>query len=91
MSWSLSTDAVKQSEVRTALEERRDEAAESYGGYSDAVRDQQDAAFAAAETLVDKAEFGGAKVRVSASGHVQNAEKTDALNHVAVSISEVPG
>lgn len=68
--WTVAIGPHEQGGIRDALEAQRDENAERHGGYTDDERAQQDAAFGAAETLVDRAEFHGEKVRVTALGHV---------------------
>lgn len=83
MSWSLSCGPVAQGGVRDELEAAQDEVRQSF---SDEVRDQQNAVFAAVETVVDKAKFGGAEVSVTAAGHVEAGQ-----NFVSLTVSEANG
>lgn len=76
---------VAQGDVRDELEELRDREAEAVGGYSDAQVSQQDAAIAAAESIVDKAEFHGSPVIVTMTGHV--AEAAGEADAVSVLVS----
>lgn len=89
VSWSLSVGPVSQDDLSDALETARDASAESQGGYSDEARKQQDEAFDALDDLAAKLPFHGNDVRVTAAGHSQNEEKTDAANYVSISIYEV--
>lgn len=76
MRWTVTTGAVAQGAVRDALEAQRDEQAE-LEGFSAEEHQQQEACFAAAETLVDKGEFGGHHVSVMTQGRVGPDEGTD--------------
>lgn len=86
MTWLLETPAaVEQGKVRDELERIVELEAEQQDGFAEAERGQIDAAIAAAEAIVDKAEFRGERVTVTCTGHV--ADELGEADAVSVLVS----